>query len=945
MKSTRRVFQHVGVVMMFALLTSGLTPTAAFGQPACAGDLFPLREWIVSNGTVKPLALGDMDKDGDLDAVTSSGDDSVAVVLNMGGARFPAATEFAGGDRPVGIALADLNGDGDLDVGLANIGAGYEGTTVSILLGNGNGTLGPEAIYQVGLNPNAIAFGDLDGDGDHDMIVPFYPRQGTGTSVAVRFNSGAGTFGGQVLYHAGTDPRDAALGDLDADGDLDIVVTNGGSSNVSVFINNGNGTFADDALYAVTGGPGAIALGDLNSDGTLDITCAVGNVSVLLNEGRGTFGADAVYPAGDGVRRLALGDLDGDGELDIAATRSTPEPLVVLPNVANGAFGEAIVYAAGRGADGIAIGDLDAEGNVDIAVANASSGTLTVQLNPGDASFTRDMTYGTGDSPWGLAAGDLDADGDVDVVIASEADDVLNVHLGGGNGTLGAPVPYETRESPRRVALGDLDGDGDLDIAATNAGNSSCNGAGVGVYINHGDATFEWIHWYPQFDCIRDVALGDADGDGALDLWIAAGWSVSIRVNNGQGAFAFPISYLTGGDDPVSLALDDLDGDGDVDAAVANRWSDDVSVLLNDGDGILLGNALYDVEHKPELLQLGDFDEDGKPDIAVANEWDDSISLLLNAGDGTFGGSVEYDVGENPMALALGDLDGDDHLDVIAANNGDTNVSVLSGNGDGTFDPDARYGVFGEFYCPKFVTLADMNGDGRLDVLAVTPSGTVDPDRITILLNECTAPLPGVVSVASVAAHGGGIGEVGIPADADATLAVDSGAVTTEPRLGGIHELRVTFADPLDPAVGELGASWADIASQPPQQPPPVTITTQLEDDDTTLAVMFDPALPNSYVYSFELSDSVIAAEAATPGDRDFQLRALVGNVASESGPGPQAVNAIDLGLPSGIRGRFGADVSDPAHAPFDVNQDGAIDALDYGCVRLTCGVFGNTAP
>jgi len=106
----------------------------------------------------------------------------------------------------------------------------------------------------------------------------------------------------------------------------------------------------------------------------------------------------------------------------------------------------------------------------------------------------------------------------------------------------------------------------------------------------------------------------------------------------------------------------------------------------------------------------------------------------------------------------------------------------------------------------------------------------------------------------------------------------------------------------------------------------------------------FSPALPDAATYTVTMTDSVIAAERVTQGSRKFSIRALAGNFVNEA-PGPQVVNALDLGLASGLRGKFGADVSNPVNARFDVNQDGVINAVDYSCVRLTCGVFGNTAP
>jgi len=198
--------------------------------------------------------------------------------------------------------------------------------------------------------------------------------------------------------------------------------------------------------------------------------------------------------------------------------------------------------------------------------------------------------------------------------------------------------------------------------------------------------------------------------------------------------------------------------------------------------------------------------------------------------------------------------------------------------------------------------------------------------------------MPGILSVTSVNEHSG-IGPLPIDVDLTATLEVDSGDVTTESRLGGVGRLEIGFADALDESVGGLGGEALSILP-----PAAVDVTTSLADGDTTLLVDFAPPLSDATTYAIEMTDAVLAADPATPGDRDFQIRALAGNVYSQSGAGPQAVNALDLGL-TGIRLHFGHNVEEPGEATYDVNQDGHINAVDAGCVRLACGVFGNTAP
>jgi len=255
--------------------------------------------------------------------------------------------------------------------------------------------------------------------------------------------------------------------------------------------------------------------------------------------------------------------------------------------------------------------------------------------------------------------------------------------------------------------------------------------------------------------------------------------------------------------------------------------------------------------------------------------------------------------------------------------------------------------------CGLALEIADATGGGVLltsksdfgvplrDIIesAIASSGCVfseDSDQNGIP-DECQRPA--IQSVVSVNSHVG-FGALGIPVDVDATVQTDSSEVTTETRVDGINRLEVTFAEELDSSVASLGNSAVVITPNPG-----VVVSTSLANGNMTLVLEFNDPLPDEETYSVALTDAVISDGPAMGGDRDFEIRALAGNVCSDSVPGPQSVNALDLGLGCGIRGHFDQDVTVSDHTPRDVDQSGAIDALDIGCVRFTCGVFANTAP
>ncbi len=293
---------------------------------------------VATGLTPVSVALGDLDGDGDLDLVVTnklSAPPNVSIFLGNGNGTFAAQTTFATGDDPVFVALGDLDGDADLDLVIAN----EADDTISILLGNGNGTFtaAVPATVATGFTPVSVALGDLDGDGDLDLVVA--NKLSAPPNVSVLLGNGNGTFAAQTTFATGFTPVFVALGDLDGDGDLDLAVANSAAAppNVSVLLGNGNGTFAAQTTFATGDDPVFVALGDLDGDGDLDLVVtnklsAPPNVSVLLGNGNGTFAAQTTFATGDDPVFVVIGDLDGDGDLDIAVANEADDTISILLN-------------------------------------------------------------------------------------------------------------------------------------------------------------------------------------------------------------------------------------------------------------------------------------------------------------------------------------------------------------------------------------------------------------------------------------------------------------------------------------------------------------------------------------------------------------------------------------------------------------------------------------
>jgi len=250
-----------------------------------------------------------------------------------------ASTNYPAGNAPEDVVVTDFNGDGKLDLAVADNGNYLTGDNggVSILLGNGDGTFQPAQLVNAGNNPTFIASGDFNGDGRTDIVVSglgALPSGGNG-NLTVLLGKGDGTFQSPITLNAGLNPSAMALGDFNGDGKLDIAVIDfgnfsGNNGAVYILLGNGDGTFQPPVLLNAGSGlaaiPVAIVAGDFNGDGKLDLAVgssdfnspATSNVSILLGNGDGTFQPPVFSGFHQIPTSLAAGDLKGNGKIDLA---------------------------------------------------------------------------------------------------------------------------------------------------------------------------------------------------------------------------------------------------------------------------------------------------------------------------------------------------------------------------------------------------------------------------------------------------------------------------------------------------------------------------------------------------------------------------------------------------------------------------------------------------
>jgi hypothetical protein len=655
----------------------------------------------------------------------------------------PLAYDTGGG--PVSVAVADFNGDGIPDLAVAT--STYPGT-VSVLLGQGDGTFLPAQSFPAGSNPRSVAVGDFNGDGKLDLAVANYNLSG---SVSVLLGKGDGTFLPALNYAAGYNPRSVAVRDFNGDGILDLAVANAGTwpsfsdGSVSILLGKGDGTFLPAKTYAAGAGRRSVAVGDFNGDGKLDLAVAGygevyhpgypygywaptdETVRVLLGNGDGTFLPAQAFPAGSSPQSVAVGDFNGDGIPDLAVANYTypnPGTVSVLLGQGDGTFQSPQSYYAGGLPFSVAVGDFNGDGKQDLAVANYGSNNVSVLLGKGDGTFQTALSVLSlpdGSFPLSVAVGDFNGDGKPDLAVATYYSAAVSVLLGKGDGSFGAAPSYAAGSNPNSVAVGDFNGDGKLDLAVANAGSNN-----VSVLLGQGDGTFLPAQSVPAGASPGSVAVGDFNGDGIPDLAVAniGSNNVSLLLGKGDGTFLPAVNYPAG-DNPRSVAVGDFNGDGIPDLAVANFGSGTVSVLLGQGDGTFLPAQSYPAGVHPSAVAVGDFNGDGNQDLAVANQGtypsynDSSVAILLGKGDGTFLPAQSYAAGVTPQSVAVGDFNGDGKPDLAVANEY-SNVSVLLGKGDGTFLPAVNYPAGTQL---GRVAVGDFNGDGKQDLAVANGSG------------------------------------------------------------------------------------------------------------------------------------------------------------------------------------------------------------------------------
>jgi len=448
----------------------------------------------------------------------------------------------SGGYYASAVAVADVNGDGKLDLLVANwcatgdIGCKSTAGVVAVLLGNGDGTFQTAVTYgSGGYTATSVAVADVNGDGKPDLIVANECADSNcnNGSVGVLLGNGDGTFQTAVTYGSGGySATSVAAGDFTGNGKPDLVVANACTTKtcsyyygtdlgiLGVLLNDGDGTFQTAVAYTWGNDTLSVAVADVNGDGKPDLiatwlcviydpgVCYPGGVGVLLGNGDGTFqpggGATGYFTS------VTVADVNGDGKPDLVVIcgvygfpcGSGNNTMGVLLGNGDGTFQSMVTYDSGGFSYSAAVADVNGDGNVDLLVANSSSNDVGVLLGNGDGTFQTATTFGSGGSgDVSVAAADVNGDGRPDVLLANScADSSCN------NGSVGVllntsltPTTTTLTSSPNPSKYGQLvtltatvtagkgfykgtpTGTVSFYNGTTNIGNANLNGSGVAV--------------------------------------------------------------------------------------------------------------------------------------------------------------------------------------------------------------------------------------------------------------------------------------------------------------------------------------------------------------------------------------------------------------------------------------------------------------------------------
>jgi hypothetical protein len=718
-----------------------------FGMGSAAAQLFADPQTFLEAGGVA-VALGDLDEDGRLDAVTAGEDGTVTVAIRSPlGDLFPVATLASGGVDGKDVELADLDEDGHLDLVVAWGSSASGFGQLGLRLGDGDGGFGALSTLGTGVGCHAVEAGDVDGDGHLDLVAT------RNKGLLVYRGSGDGGFGAiwAIFMPTFEFETQLALADVTGDAALDALVSPLGDDVLLVAEGAGDGTFSPPAAWPLGFWKArALAVGDVDGDGRQDAAVGVGPVSgknsaavvVLPGEASGGFAAavTTVLPTGP-VASLELGLMDGDASLDAVIARELDDffgittDVAVLRGLGDASFGPIGTTRTVATTD-LALADLDGDGLVDAAATAPHGHVLQVLRGDGDGAFlppagTTDL-LGVSSI---IAATDLDGDGDVDLVAFASDAAVLRILENDGVGGFAKADTISFGSFSWDVEVADVTGDFLPDIVAIGFDTDD----GIAVMLNQGGLAFSApliTASPPGLFELGQVETGLLDGDGQVDLLLHGLATVNtsrLFVLHGAGNGSFTLVETQAGVQGSYFFVDlaDVNADGKLDAVGSVFGQEQFAWHPGGGDGTLGDGIVVALPEDSGYVTAAELDGEPGDELVFTPMWYagndfEHIQVARPVGGGAF--EVEVYVAPDRLSpVDVGDVNGDGAADLLGASLTTGTVTLWLGLGGGAFAPAQPF-LSGAGGYPR---VGDVNGDSLLDV--VTSAGN---SSLVVLQNK-----------------------------------------------------------------------------------------------------------------------------------------------------------------------------------------------------------------
>ncbi|MBI4606731.1 MAG: VCBS repeat-containing protein [Planctomycetes bacterium] len=693
----------------------------------------------------------DGDDFGDLLVTSRESPNALTFHASGDGTLGPAVKLATGGFVQMGD-IADFDGDGAIDLGLASEGK------LRLLRGDGAGAFLAPTSSDLGLSISWLDMADLNADGKPDVVVV----DESATLAGSFFGHGDGTFERAELLRPDDHPWRVLTTDVNADGNADVVTANKGGRNVSLFLGDAAGKLSQRALIQDRREPYAVASQDLNGDGAFDLVVAARSdhlLSVLHGQVRGGLVETGVYYTARWPNALAIGDISGDGFMEILVTVEEGDSIWILKGDGLGRFTPP-AWGARLWPIGLAPGDFNGDGALDIASGNSGSEGVSIFIGDGRGRLESSRTYARGLPPSPtpeLLAVDLNGDQLLDLAAARNNSRFVLVLLGRPDGSFDGEVLYDVGANPTDLVVGDFNHDSIPDLATANYGSSD-----VAVLLGRGDGSFLSPVSIPVAGNPLSLATADFDRDGNLDLVTAGSYgSMILLFGRDDASFgrrsALPVSLY-----PRSFAAADLDGDGSADIVAVER---NLSVLMNRGDGTFDPPREHEAGTGFVRVVVADMNRDGLLDLLAGSSGNTAILVLVGTADKSFRGAERFRIPYGVPNPATADFDGDAVLDVVVpaegvvflrngtrvptssdcnANDAPDECDIRQGlsrdvDSNGTPDscqPDCDANGLPDEYEVTALGIADCNGNTRPDSCDVTGGTSADVNGNS-LPDEC----------------------------------------------------------------------------------------------------------------------------------------------------------------------------------------------------------------